>query len=239
MRLISLACFPSAFILAGCNSAVFSPPARPLPLESAATLPRGDTGIQAEGSANPEVLGPNVLAGSVRVRHGLTDDVDVEVGGSVMHVAADTKREVPVSTGIYAARGGAKVRLASPLAITAGFGGGYSAGGAFVSPDVGPVLAWENPYCVPFLATRFGVSLPISPRAVDTSEAQDGSRAHRPHATWILTAIGGVRVPLGWSESPKGKVRGSVLAGLGMSHLVDDRTSADFVHLALGGEVVF
>jgi hypothetical protein len=225
--------------LAGCNNAVFSPPARAIPLESAATLPRGDTGIQAEGSLNPEVLGPNVFAGSVRVRHGVADDVDVEVGGTAMHVDADTKPSVPVSTSIYAVRGGAKIRLASPLSITGGFGGGYSAGGAFVSPDVGPVVAWENRYVVPFLATRLGMSVPISPRSVDTSQEQDGSHTSRPHLTWIFTGIGGVRIPLGWSKNPEGTLRGSLLTGAGMTHLADDRASADFFHLALGGEIVF
>ena len=88
-----------------------------------------------------------------------------------MHV--DVHPDVPTSTStfVHAARGGAKVRLAKPLAIAGGFGGGFSAAGLFVSPEAGPIVAWENRYVVPFLATRFGVSSAHLARAVDTSQA--------------------------------------------------------------------
>lgn len=224
-------------LLAGCNSTLYSPPARPMPLESAATLPRGDTGVQIEGGLHGRVFGPNIYAGTARVRHGLAEDVDVAAEVSAMHV--DVDRAVRASTSIYSARGGAKVRLAKPLSIAGGFGGGYSAGGAFISPDVGPILAWENRYLVPFLATRVGISQPISPRSVDTSEQQDGSRIDRPRTTWIATGVAGLRVPIGWAEPEAGRLRGSLLAGIGLTHLADSRDADTFAQLALGGELVF
>jgi hypothetical protein len=173
------------------------------------------------------------------VRHGVSDDVDVAFEGSAMHIDADLPEGTRVARGVYSARGGAKVRLARPLAIAGGFGGGYSAAGAFVSPEAGPILAWENRYAVPFVATRFGVSQPISARTLDVSQDQDGSRLDRPRTTWIATGVLGLRVPLGWSEPEAGTVRGSLLCGLGLTHLADNRDKDTFTQLSLGGEVVF
>ncbi len=227
----------SVSLLTGCNSTLFSPPARPMPLESAATLPRGDTGIQLEGGTHGRTFGPDVLSGTLRIRHGLSEDVDVSTDVSAMHV--DVAPNAKVSSFIYAARGAAKVRLAKPIAIAGGFGGGFSAAGGFVSPDVGPIVAWENRYLVPFLATRVGVSQPVSSRSLDTSEAQDGSRIDRPRTTWLATAVLGLRVPIGWSEPEAGKLRGSLLAGVGLTHVADDRDKDTFGQLAAGGEIVF
>lgn len=209
-----------------------------MPLESAATLPAGDTGIQVEGGYHSRVFGPEVLSGTVRVRHGVGDGVEVAVDGSALRLDVDRPPGSRVSTSVHAARAGAKVRLAKPVSVAGGFGGGYSAGGAFVSPEAGPILAFENRYLVPFLATRFGVSQPLSPRPVDTSEAQDGSAVDRPRTTWIATGVVGLRVPLGWSEPEAGTVRGSLLAGVGMTHLADTRDKDTFGQLALGGELV-
>ncbi|OJY25749.1 MAG: hypothetical protein BGO98_34585 [Myxococcales bacterium 68-20] len=233
---VSLVAMP---LLVGCNSTVFSPPARPMPLESAATLPMGDTGIQVEGGTHGRIFGPDLLSGTVRVRHGIAEDVDATGEVSAMHV--DVHPDVPTSTStfVHAARGGAKVRLAKPLAIAGGFGGGFSAAGAFVSPEAGPIVAWENRYVVPFLATRFGVSQPISPRAVDTSEQQDGSRIDRPRTTWLATGVAGLRIPIGWSEPEAGTLRGSLLAGAGVTHVADNRDKDTFSQFAVGGELVF
>jgi hypothetical protein len=229
---------PCAFLiaLAGCNSTLYSPPARPMPLESAATLPAGDIGLQVEGGVHGRAFGPTILAGSARVRHGLARDLELAVDASALHVGVEAGHH---PRAIYSARGGAKVRLARPLALAGGFGGGYSAAGAFVSPEVGPILAWENRYAVPFVATRLGVSQPVSPRALDVSEAQDGSGVEQPRTTWIASAVLGVRVPLGWSEPEAGTTRGSLLGGLGLTHLADNRDKDTFVQLAVGGEVVF
>jgi hypothetical protein len=226
-------------LLAGCNSTLFSPPARPMPLESAATLPLGDTGIQVEGGSHGRMFGPDLLSGTVRVRHGIAEDVDVAAEVSTMHVAVHPEVPISTSTFIHAARGGAKVRLAKSLAIAGGFGGGFSAAGAFVSPEAGPILAWENRYVVPFLATRFGLSQPISPRALDTSQQQDGTRIDRARTTWLATGVAGVRIPIGWPSPEAGTLRGALLAGVGVTHVADSRDKDTFSQFAIGGEVVF
>jgi hypothetical protein len=224
----------------GCTHNVFSPPARALPLETAATLPEGDTGVQLEGGQGGALFGPDLAFGSARVRHGLTGDLDLDVDATLIRVT-NGDSAVDVSRNIYAVRGGVKARLVSALSLAAGLGGGYSAAGAFVSPDMGPILAWENPYAVPFLTGRVGFSQPISPRPVDTSSASDGPGAfvETPRTTWIVTVAGGIRVPIGWAEHPAGTTRGSLLAGLGFTHLADTRDKETYSQLALGGELVF
>lgn len=212
-----------------------------MPLESAATLPEGDTGIQVQGGMHAAVFGPSALSGTVRVRHGVAKDVDLDVEASALRIQTNADPAVPTSRTSDSLALGAKVRVADALAISGALGGGYSAGGAFVSPEAGPILAFENRYFVPFLATRFGVSQPISPRDVDTSEAGQppGTYVDRPHATWIATAVLGFRIPIGWTEPEAGTTRGSILAGAGVTHLADSRDKETFGQLALGGEIVF
>jgi hypothetical protein len=226
-------------LLVGCNRNVYSPPARALPLESVATLPEGDTGVQLEGGVHNRLFGPSVLSGTARVRRGMSDDLDASIEATTMYVQGENPKPVRASRAIHALRAGVKWRFAKPLAMTAGVGGGYSAGGAFVSPEVGPIVAWENRYLVPFIATRLGVSQPIGARAVDVSDAQDDSRLEKPVTTWLATGVVGLRVPIGWAEPQRGTVRGSLLAGLGVTHLFDTRQDDTFGQLAVGGELVF
>ena len=226
-------------LVVGCNRNVYSPPARALPLESVATLPEGDTGVQLEGGIHSRLFGPDVLSGTVRVRRGVADDLDASIEASTMYVQGENARPVRASRAIHAVRGGVKWRFAKPLETTAGVGAGYSAGGAFVSPEVGPILAWENRYLVPFVATRFGVSQPIGARAVDVSDAQDDSRLEKPITTWLATGVVGLRLPIGWARPQAGTVRGSLLAGFGVTHLFDTRQDDTFGQLSIGGEIVF
>ena len=56
----------SALAAIGCHNYLFSPPARMLPLESAATLPPGDTGIQVEGGEHGAWFGFQAASGTLR-----------------------------------------------------------------------------------------------------------------------------------------------------------------------------
>jgi hypothetical protein len=232
----------------GCNHSVFSPPARAVPLESAATLPRGDTGVALEGAHSGTIFGPEVLSGAARIRHGVSEGLDVSAEATLMRLSGTPAPAADVSRNVYAGRIGAMGQLVSPespwaptVAVTGGLGGGVSAAGGYVSPDAGPIVAWENRWAVPFLSLRGGVSQPVGARSVDTSSVDDGPGRYvdTPRTTWIAAATAGVRVPIGWAEPEAGKTRGSLLAGLGFTHLADTRDDETFAHLALGGEVVF
>jgi hypothetical protein len=229
-----------ALVLVGCSHTVYSPPARPLPLETAATLPPRDTGIQIEGGTHSTIFDPRLLSGTVRVRHGLEDDLEAAFEASVVHVDVDAPAS-GTSRNIHSIRAGLKYRVWKHFAVAGGFGGGYSAGGAFLSPDLGPIVAWENRYLVPFLSGRAGWSSPISPRTVDVSANDEPPRTwlSRPKPTWLLGVTTGLRVPLGWTVPEAGTLRGSLLAGVGFTHVADTRGQDTFLQGAVGGEIAF
>jgi hypothetical protein len=221
-------------LMAGCAHHVYSPPARMLPLESVATLPRGETGVQGEFGGVSWIDGATA---SIRARRGFTDRAEVSAEASVLHVghrsAAGTKRDG------FGARAGAKYALASWLAITGGLGGGASAAGGFFSPDLAVIVAWENRYVVPFLSGRASLSLPVGARQVDVTGTDDTTTfVGTPTRTWILGATAGVRVPVG-SPAPGSGARANLLAGVGATHLQDATEDQSVLQLGLGAELVF
>jgi hypothetical protein len=127
------------------------------------------------------------------------------------------------------------------LSLTAGLGGGASAGGGFVSPDLGAIFAYENRYAVPFFSLRASASVPFDTHAVDTGQAGDsvGQWVYTPPLTWIGGGAAGLRIPLGWCDAAPCPVRGSLLGGLGLTYLGYDGASTGVISLAGGGEIVF
>lgn len=223
----------------GCNHHVFSPPARTMPLESPATLPPGDTGAAVEGTHHGEVFGPEVSTGSLRIRHGLAEDLDGVAEANVLHVHGDS--EAGTHPNAYSLRLGAKLRLVEHFAFTMGAGGGGSAAGHFFSPDVGVVLGYENEHLVPFMSFRTTVSLPIDPQEVDTTAVgSDGEpELDTPKVTGGLSWTAGLRLPLPVADPEHQGVRGSVVLGIGMTHLYDGDDDANLIGVGGGGELVF
>jgi hypothetical protein len=190
----------------GCGYHVFSPPARGLPFDSAATLPPGKTGVAIEGGQAGELFGPDIFAIGGRVRHGLREGVDGVVEANIARVLGDS--DADTHRNLYSVRAGTKLRPWKFLAFTAGLGGGGSAGGGFISPDIGVVLALENPYFVPLVGARGMFSQPIGARSVDlgSDDSDDDDREARyrstPIGTWGTTVYAGARIPLEHVNSP-------------------------------------
>jgi hypothetical protein len=240
---IFLSFLVSAFLHAGCAHQVYSPPARMLPLESAATLSEGETGVQVEGAVHGAVFGTGFgesgESGAVRVRHGFSANVEGALEADALHI--DGHSIAHTSPYALAARAGIKAAiLGNDLSITAGLGTGGSAGGGFVSPDAGIILAFENSYVVPFASVRASASLPFDRHTVDTGGFGDsvGEYLYQPPLTWIGGGLIGFRVPFGCKPAPC-DVHGSFLAGLGLTYLGATGTSTTFVSLAAGGELAF
>ncbi len=227
---------PFAWTGAGCDHHAFSPPARALPLETVAPLPYGATGIQVEGGTHQTIFGPSVDSGTARVRRGVGDDTDVSVEASVLHVTGDSA--VGTKPDVLTGRIGFKHRVLPFLAFTAGVGGGDSTGGGFVSPDIGAIVAYENPYVVPFFSVRGSLSQPIGARPVNTTGVTDtSSYVNTPQLTWIYGATLGLRIPLGWRADDR--VRGSLLGGIGLTALGDRIDSYALMSASAGAEIVF
>jgi hypothetical protein len=231
----------AAGLVCGCNHQVYSPPARLLPLESVATLARGETGVQLEGGVHGAVFGPSGESGSIRVRHGIADRTDVSMEASVMHI--DGNSVANTYPYLFAGRAGVKHELLRWVSVTAGVGGGASAaGGGFVSPDLGVIVAYENRYFVPFFSLRASASVPFDTHPVDTGQAGSdavGRWVYTPPLTWIGGGTAGVRIPLGWCGAAPCGVRGSLLGGLGLTYLGYDGASTGVASIAAGGELVF
>jgi hypothetical protein len=225
---------PAALSLAtGCVHHVYSPPARMLPLESAATLPPGEKSVQGELGGVSWIDGATA---SVRARRGFTESVDGSVEGSVLHVGR--KSSAGTHPNAYAVRAGAKYLVQPWFALGGGVGGGGSSAGGFVSPDVAAIVSWENRWAVPFLSVRGSLSLPVGAREVDVTGTSDTARfAGKPGRTWIYGATAGLRVP--WGFRDPGALRGNVLVGVGATHLSDSADDQGVVQLGLGAELVF
>ena len=157
---------------------------------------------------------------------------------SVLHVQGDSAAHM--SQNAYAGRIGVKERLFPWMSVTGGAGAGGSAAGGFVAPDVGAIIAYENPYIVPFLALRGTLSQPIGASLVDTSSTSNsrGEYVFTPHLTWIGGGIAGIRVPLGSNEA-KGTLRGALLGGIGFTHLADENDAVSVISALGGGEIIF
>jgi hypothetical protein len=226
----------------GCNHEVYSPPARMAPFETVATLARGEVGAQLEGGVHGQVFGPNAESAALRMRVGIGSRSEVSTETSVLHVdGTSVAHTFPYA---FATRVGIKYEIEPKIfSLTAGAGAGASAaGGGFVSPDVGLILAFENRYLVPFLSARTSLSIPFAGRKVDTGGASDqvGQFLYEPPLTWIAGASAGLRLPLfgDCPERPR-PIRMSVLGGIALTYLAYDAKSAGLWTLGGGAEAVF
>jgi len=136
-----------------CTPFALSPPARTLPLESPATLEDGRVSIQAAASA----WRPGPITAAVRARVGLASGVEAQLEGSYIHHRYADER----TPHIGAARAGLKLAPTPHVAFALGLGAGSHTHGAFLAPDAGVLLAYENPDFVPWITGRVTFSAPV------------------------------------------------------------------------------
>jgi hypothetical protein len=221
----------------GCAYRVYSPPARSLPLESPEPLPPGATSATGEGAVHSLLFGPTLVGADLRVARGLPGG-EVSAEATVLGVqeksAASTDRTIKMLRAGY--RTGSDV-----FGFGAGLGGGWSAAGAFISPDFALIVGYENCYLVPFGGLRAAVSLPIAPSAVDVSRPEDGVGAHvlRPRTTFLFNPTLGLKVPLGHRCAQRPRSKAALLFGLGWSILADLDQQDTYVGASAGLTVSF
>jgi hypothetical protein len=214
---------------------VHTPPARGLPLETAAGVGDGRTGMQLEGTRAGDHL---ATAGALRLRRGLDERTDLSVEGTAIQIprsSPDKPTDQDLNT--WGLRAGAKHRLSRALAITGGAGAGLFPGGPFVAPDGGLIASWSNGILEPFAAARVSVSLPLESRHV----VEDGS-LKVPVRAWYYGPSAGVRLPIGWTAPKPGELRGALLAGVSYTWITQDRLSfatTSFAAYAFAGELTF
>ncbi len=227
-RVLWLVCLWSS----GCARHVFSPPARLLPVESVAIVGTTENTAALEGGAHTTVFGPTLASLSLRGRSGINDTTEAVFEAHAMYVTDAANSDSQAHPVIYALRTGAKLQVAHWLALTGGLGTGFSAGGAFASPDVGFVLAHENRYLVPFIGGRALVSFPFAARAVDLGTNGGGTITQRPTVTLGLQANLGLRFCL----SREARSNDALLLAVGLTDLVDRRRDLPFFSISGGVE---
>lgn len=125
-------------------------------------------------------------------------------------------------------------------ALVGGLGGGGSAAGGFVAPDLGVLLAYENDWVVPVFSTQTGVSIPIVPRTVDLS-SDDVRITDRAELTMSLAfGLGAVIVA---SRPPTAqepdRVGIEIPLGLHWVRLADDDRAVGLGGVAVGAQATW
>jgi hypothetical protein len=202
------------FVVASCQPHVFSPPAGIPHSESSATL--GDTRyrVRAEAAWGDGYAGPELSSYRASVVRGFGDQLDVSLAPSVVVLHPP---EPGSSRGdFYSARMGVKYAPLPYAAVTAGLAPGGSAGGGYLSPDLGLTLAAENPYFVPFVSGHGFLSAPFAKRTVRVVWRDDGGERRdsqgvllqssqpasreaallTPHFTYGTQLSAGIKLPL-------------------------------------------
>lgn len=184
-----------ALSVAGCTPALLSPPAASPILESSEPLRESEVAIEVASGAHAGVFGPEVFAGRVGGRTGLGSALEAQLEAGLYHIETAPVL-APPHPNVYVARMGVKWAPVINTALLGGVGGGYSAAGGFMSPDLGGILAYENEYITPFLGARAGLSLPIAPRTLDLTHEEASPLFDRPELTWIVNVSLGAALSL-------------------------------------------
>jgi len=184
------------------------------------------------------LFGPDVVAGSAEVHRGLGQGAEVSLAANGAHLQGHSS--AGTSPDIFSGRAGAKKELwLHHLSAIAGLGAGHSAGGEFVSPDLGLIFGFDNPYAVPFLSMHAMGSFPLGARSVDVSSGDDqpGSFVDTPKTTWGLGGTAGLRVPIGNPDSKD--VHGGLTGGMSFWKLYSHGNDIGFLGLGGSADVIF
>ncbi len=186
-------------ITTGCTAHVFSPPANIAPMESVAVTPSGDTRLAGFVTSQTLDFGPHTSTVSLRVKQGLGYNLSVGMDANLTGIDTTQANDKDVAGQIGSARiNGKWSPIGNYFALTAGFGAGTHTGGQFIAPDLGIVLAYENPYLIPFANVSGFLSQPLNAKAVDISYGDDpvGTKVQTPDTTWGATWTLGLKLPL-------------------------------------------
>jgi hypothetical protein len=212
-----------------------------MPLEASASLGANKQAVGADAFLGAFGLGPTISSFRGSYRRGLSDHLELRVAPALSWIHGAERRES--SGGIYSARGSVKYAFVPHFSLDGGLGGGYSAGGAFATPDVGLTASYDNPYLVPFAAARGFLSLPFARtnvRIYDTYEGDEGGeylRSLKPKFTYGHQLALGLRLKMHQAQDPRPyPTLACAVTGTG---LYDDEESEGVFGAACGMDVTF
>jgi len=184
--------------LVGCTVRVYSPPSGTFPVESSASLGQGQSSVRGDIFWGGEMFGPTVVSYRVSAAHGLTDKLDLSLAPALIRIV-DHSSGGRENRNIYAARAGIKYAPVPHFALVGGLGGGGSAGGGFLSPDLGFIAAYDNPYVIPFFALRGLLSAPVNAKVVRFTTDDDADSSDQDNERDVYTIA--PRFTWGWQTS--------------------------------------
>jgi hypothetical protein len=176
-----------------------------VPLETAKALHKGDFAIQGALAGGAAFWGPSVGAGTLQGRYGFGRSFEgaLEAGFATIG-QRDTDWNTTASHTLFSTRAGFKYEAVSWFAVQAGFGGGGSAAGGYISPDAGIIFSYQGESVVPFLAGGFYYSHPVSENAIVFRD-QNSVEVLLPDRTLGAYGNFGLRIPVTGSapDSPR------------------------------------
>lgn len=179
---------------AACSPYLHSPPARMMPLETAQALPKGDIAVQGAFGGGAGIWAPGIGAGTLQARYGFGHGFEGSVeGGFAVIVPRDTEWTTTARRTVLSARTGFKYAPTSWFGVQAGFGGGGSAAGGYISPDVGIIFSYQG-NVVPFLGGGFYSSYPINGKPI-VFEGDGRTEVLLPDKTLGAYGNFGIRIP--------------------------------------------
>ncbi|HEY5927680.1 MAG TPA: hypothetical protein VIV11_38610 [Kofleriaceae bacterium] len=221
---------------AACSQRVYSPPSQLFAVTPLAALPENKQALDIDVSRHAQIFDPSLDAGAGRLRHGIGDNTEVSVEGTA--AALRDSGPSPESRTFYTGRVGIRNNpRATGFTFFAGAGGGFADAGSFVSADAGLVVGIPNCTLVPTFQASAYISEPIDARPIDVSDDSDYPTFDTPQTT-----VGGVlRAGLRLSMSPSGCRRGEqvpwLVAGLGVTRMVDNDSDAAIPGVGIGIEI--
>lgn len=182
----------------------------------------GETAVALDGRVAAVVFGAEAAGGSGRVEYGVDDALTISGETNVLFVTNEGPHVA--HRGIYTGRLGIRQRHGKYLALRGGLGGGGSALGGFVGPDVGAIVAFENRAFVPFVGSNAALSVPFAVQSIDIPEQSDSATRERMHTTttYYIDAQAGFRVPIRLSEATL-----SLLGAINLGVVGDSQRSRD------------
>jgi hypothetical protein len=206
----------------GCSHTIYTPPGRFSFLENTRATHARDVGVNVSYShMSVPIWGPDADSVNLHGRYAVVDKLEGSADLGLMRFAGATRDRVDKN--VYAGRIGLAYALLpvdaqyGALIVSAGFGGGSSAAGSYVSVDGNVALAIENKYFVPSVTGHLYASWPVSRRYIDTTGVEeesnpgDTSNVDTLHQTRGLGVTAAVKLPLDYVLADSGALKGIAL----------------------------
>ena len=233
MRLAAVA----LLLAAACSQRVYSPPSQLFAVTPIAALPEAKQALDIDLSSHADIFDPALHAGAGRLRHGLGDNTEASVEGTVAALADNGPSTANRS--LYTGRAGIRTNPgAGAITFFAGAGGGYApSGGTFAALDAGVVVGIPNCTFVPTFQASGYVSEPLDPRPIDVTDDARYPEYDTPTRTVGGVLRGGVRISLAPSLCRRGEQAPWLVAGVGVTKMMDADSEASIPGAGIGIEI--